>query len=499
LDLLTRLIDRSLVVTDEDSGRARFRLLEPIREYARRLLLASGEADSLAHRHARYFRDVADQLDSQRLGWHTRTLDDQRQSELANFRVALSWAVASGEADVGLRLAAALRTFWSARGLLTEAREWFARLLNLQGGAGPSRARALCVAGYAAYYQGDHSAALQLLTESVDMWRELGDPAGLADGLDELGLVGWARADFGLAREVLDEALGLARALRLRHLEGRCEYHLGLVMYEQGHFAAAQEWHTRSLAVARELRDPLAEARAFYGLGQLAHQRRDLTLARSLHERGLARRREVGEPWGMALALVGLGQVSIDEGDMTSAGELFVQSLSLSRELGDRHGLARSLEGLAAVSTAHGQNERALRLAAAAATLRTLGAAPLSPTEAALLERRLGAARNAVGRQRGVALATEASGWSIDDTIGFALDTQSDEPHDPIASKVDPLTRREREVADLIAGGSTNRQIAAQLFVTERTVASHVEHILAKLGFNSRTRIGVWTLEHPRT
>jgi non-specific serine/threonine protein kinase len=265
LDLLTRLVDRSLVVPDEDEGRARFRLLEPIREYAQRSLLASGEAEALAASHARYFRDLAKQLDSQRLGCHTRALDDQRQAELANFRVALGWSVMSGEAGVGLRLAAALRTFWSARGLLTEAREWFARLLSLPQGMHrtTSRARALCVAGYAAYYQGDHSTAVELLTESVATWRELGDRAGLADALDELGLVGWARADFGLARAVLGEALELARALGLRHLEGRCEYHLGLVMYEQGDFAAALEGHTHSLAVARELNDPLTEARAF--------------------------------------------------------------------------------------------------------------------------------------------------------------------------------------------------------------------------------------------
>ncbi len=494
LHLLTRLVDRSLVVSDEDGERVRFRLLEPIREYAQRLLLASGEAEALAQSHARYFRDLAKRLDSQRLGWHTRILDHQRQAELANFRVAMGWAVASGEAEVGLRLAAALRTFWSARGLLTEAREWFARLLNLPRGMGGtrSRARALCVAGYAAYYQGDHSAAVHLLTESVALWRELEDPAGLADALDELGLVGWARADFGLAREVLGEALGLARALGLRQLEGRCAYHLGLVMYEQGDFVAAKEWHTQSLAVAHELHDPLAEARAFYGLGQLAYRRGDLALARSLHERGLARRREVGEPWGMALALVGLGQVSIDEGDLSRAGELFAQSLSLSRELGDRHGLARSLEGLAAVSSAHGQYERALRLAAAAATLRDMGAAPLSPTEAALLERRLAAARNALGHHSRAALATEASGWSIDDAIALALSGADDGSPGRTG---DPLTARQQEVAVLVGQGLTNRQIAERLVITERAAAAHVEHILDKLGVGSRAQIAAWAAE----
>jgi DNA-binding CsgD family transcriptional regulator len=95
-----------------------------------------------------------------------------------------------------------------------------------------------------------------------------------------------------------------------------------------------------------------------------------------------------------------------------------------------------------------------------------------------------------------VAWAAEASGWSIDDTIEFALEGERGEHRDASASKDDLLTRREREVADLLANGSSNRQIAAQLLVTERTVASHVEHILAKLGFSSRTRLGVWAVEH---
>ncbi|MBV9359094.1 MAG: tetratricopeptide repeat protein [Chloroflexi bacterium] len=498
LDLLTRLVDQSLVVTDEDGQRARYRLLEPVRQYAQQCLLASGEAGRLSRRHACYFQELAERLDSQRVGFHTRALDDQRQVELANFRAALGWAVGSGQAEVGLLLAAALRTFWSARGLLTESRDWFARLLNSPHGARRtrSRARALCAAGHNAYYQGDHSTAVQLLTESVAIWRELNESAGLADALDELGLVDWARADFVSARTVLTESLGLARTLGLRHLEGRGEYHLGLVAYEQGDFAAAQESHTRSLAVARELQDPLAQARAFFGLGQVAHQRGDLSLARSLHERGLAGRRAVGESWGMALALVGLGHVYLDEGDSIAARGVFAESLSLSRELGDRHGLARSLEGLAALSAEQGQHERAVRLAEGASTLRVMGAAPRSPTESILLERRLTGARRALGQRGSAALSTESCGWSTEDLLAFALDDVAGGQSNSAAPRGQPLTRREHEVAALVARGLSNRQIAADLVIAERTVASHVEHIMGKLGFNSRTRIGVWAAAH---
>jgi non-specific serine/threonine protein kinase len=194
----------------------------------------------------------------------------------------------------------------------------------------------------------------------------------------------------------------------------------------------------------------------------------------------------------MALALVGLGQLSIDEGDLAGAGDLFTQSLSLSRELGDRHGLARSPEGLAAVSTLCGQHERALRLAATAATLRDLGAAPLSPTEAALLQRRLAMSRNALGRGRSAALPLEATGWSIDDAIALALS-----PADGVSPgwTADALTDRQREVAVLVGQGLTSRQIAERLVITERAAATHVEHILNKLGVSSRAQIAAWAAE----
>jgi DNA-binding CsgD family transcriptional regulator len=158
--------------------------------------------------------------------------------------------------------------------------------------------------------------------------------------------------------------------------------------------------------------------------------------------------------------------------------------------------LARSLEGLAALSAEQRQHERAVRLAEGASMLRGMGAAPRSPTESALLERRLAGARRALGHRRSASLSTESCRWSIEDIIAFALDGLGGGQYDSAVRKRDLLTGREHEVATLIARGMSNRQIAAQLVITERTVASHVEHIMGKLGFKSRTRIGVWAVEH---
>ena len=508
LDVLTRLVDKSLVLMEEEEGHARYRLLEPIRQYAYRKLLARGEAPTTRQRHARYFCQLSEDLDSTSIGQDAQAVNDRMQRELANFRAAMAWAIESGEPEAGLRLAAALGRFWTTRGWLSEGREWFKRLLNLPAGSclTPVRAKALQVAGNTAYYQGDHAAAATLVAASVAVRRQLSDPAGLAEALDAQGLVDWARAELGSAQTALTESLQLARGLGLRKAEGRILYHLGLVAYDSGDAQAAQDWHRQSMAVATELRDVLFQARAYYGLGQVARQRGDVVEARALHEAGLACRREAGEHWGMALALVGLGQVALDEGDIASARALFFQSLAFSRELGDTHGLARCLEGMAAVA-AQVQPEHALQLAGAAAALRESSCAPLPPTERALLERRLAPARTTLGEDRSAAFLAAGRTCPVDKAIELAFNIEAhtpaaaSRPPAGVSGSSGPLTRRQRataaivsgsltarqtEVLGLIAQGKTDRQIAVELVLSEKTVGRHLENIFTRLGVSSR-------------
>jgi predicted ATPase/DNA-binding CsgD family transcriptional regulator len=505
LDILTRLVDKSLVIMEEEQGRARYRLLEPIRQYAQAKLLVSDDAHATRRRHASHFCELAEQLESASVGPQARAMDVRRQRELANFRVAMGWAIESAEPEVGLRLAAALDDLWSL-GWLSEAREWFTRLLNLPTGDGPmtARAKALRAAGSAAYLQGDHSVASALLAESVAQWRELADAEGLARALDVQGLVERARGELGPAQTSLTASLQLARESGLGALGGRILFHLGLVAYDACDFAAAQEFHTQSLAVATELRDVLSQARAYYGLGQVARQRGDLVRARALHEAGLACRREVADSWGMALALVALGQISLDEEDLAVARALFAQSLSLSRELGDRHGLARSLEGMAAVGV-RGDPQRALQLVGAAAALREAGAAPLSPTERALLDHHLVPARAVLADQRSIALMTEARALSLDEAIGLALSMGVNGSRDALStegalgSKEARLTQREMVVLQLIAAGKSNKDIAGELVLSVRTVERHITNLYAKIGARGKADATAYAFRHGLT
>ena len=203
------------------------------------------------------------------------------------------------------------------------------------------------------------------------------------------------------------------------------------------------------------------------------------------------------------MAGVTMAGVALEQGAYPEARSLLVHAIQVGKEFGDRNLLAYSLEGLSGLAAALGEHERAVCLAGAGATLREANGGPLPPTWQRMLERWLAISRAALSA------AVAAAAWKIghamplEEAIRYAREpfeatafgrNPSAEP-EPV-SALDRLTRREREVGALVAQGLTNGQIAERLVITQRTVAAHLVHILNKLGFASRTRVGVWAAEH---
>jgi non-specific serine/threonine protein kinase len=198
---------------------------------------------------------------------------------------------------------------------------------------------------------------------------------------------------------------------------------------------------------------------------------------------------ELGNREGVTLALDELGALMLEQHDYTNARACFAQSLIQRRDLGARAAIARSLDCFAALAEARGQAGRALRLMQASNALRSAigvttrsawqaGRGPAAP-----------ARRPSKGRP-----SQAASVMSFDDAVAYALEL-GPEPRRQ-SGTASPLTRREHEVAALIAQGHSNRQLAQDLVISERTAEHHVENILAKLGLDSRTQIGVWAVQH---
>jgi non-specific serine/threonine protein kinase len=490
LDAVTQLVDKSLVTMEEEHAAARYRFLEPIRQYARDKLLEEGDLYSARRRrHAMYFCELAERLESMSRGARASTVNEERMRELANFQAAMTWAVESGEQELGLRTAAALEDTWNF-GRFTEGRDWLNQFLFVPGEPTRTRAKGLRAAGGIAFYQGDYSDASRLLAESERLSRALGDEHGLADALDRVALVKWARGALSTAREDLIASHDLAHRHHAQYLEARILFHLGLVACDQGDLAQARMWHTRSLALAEELHDVLYAARAYHGLARVARERGDASLARTLFEAALDRRRQSGETWGKALELLELAQLNLEDGDSQRAREHLGESLLLCRELGDRMLFARAFEGMAAV-VASVAPAHAFQLVGAAAALREAAAAPLSARESGLLDRRMALSRRTLGRERSLSAENAGRGMSIDDAIDLAMTLLTSEATNRPTNtnhRVDNagLTPREMEILQFIARGASNKEIAVELVLSVRTVERHINNLYAKIGAHSK-------------
>ncbi|HEY3109371.1 MAG TPA: helix-turn-helix transcriptional regulator, partial [Chloroflexota bacterium] len=250
------------------------------------------------------------------------------------------------------------------------------------------------------------------------------------------------------------------------------------VLLDLGDCAAARLAQERSLALFGRLDDRQGVAMALCGLADVASAEDDRATARRLYERSLAERLRIADRGGTAEALTGLGRLLLRDGATDQAGPHLAAGLAISSELGDRHGIARALEGLALLE----REDAASSLPARPAIERQLIAAKQ------LLHGVVADAREAEACE--IAPARSAGPAPVE-ALPRRRDGQLHKSADPLASD---LTRREREVAALLAQGLTNRQIAERLVLTERTAETHVHNILSKLGLSSRAQIAVWAV-----
>jgi non-specific serine/threonine protein kinase len=182
LNLLLRLVDKSLVVAEASGdGGARYRMLEPVRQYARERLEESGEADATPSRHAAFFLALAEEAEEDTGGARQVPWLERLEREHDNFRAALSWALDRKEAELGLRLSAALGGFWFIRGHFSEGHLWLKKTLeNSSATAEPARAKALTYSGWLAWERGDYEQSKRFSEEALTLSRNLGDKVNTA-------------------------------------------------------------------------------------------------------------------------------------------------------------------------------------------------------------------------------------------------------------------------------------------------------------------------------
>ena len=385
LDLLGQLIDKSLVSIDEAAGMRQY-LLETVREYAHERLTASGELPGLAERHAAHYLALAEEASTELFGPRSQDWLERLDRERANLRQAIGWAVDAGDAELGLRLGAALWRYRYMRGSFAEGREDLERGLAIPaaGDAGAVRAGALHGIGTLATYQGDFAQAQAWLEAALEIWRRLGDAEGAARSAHNLAVIAHEQGDYATARPLLEEHLAqvlvsgrpteIARAYSnlagtalelgdLRAAEAgfqaalainrRIAFEggtaddlrgLGATVMDRGDYTTSRQLASEGLKLATRIDYKQAVAESLRLLGEIAHRSGDFQTARLRYDECLALEREMGNRRSIAAALAALGRLSLDEGDAEAASAALEQALAMLEGLGHKLGLAAALD-----------------------------------------------------------------------------------------------------------------------------------------------------------
>ncbi|MDX5562696.1 LuxR C-terminal-related transcriptional regulator [Streptomyces sp. ID05-04B] len=451
LNVLDRLVVQSVVLTTEHGSLPRYRLLETIREYGRERLTESGDEERLLRRHRDFHLGLAERIANDWNGPGQEEALARLRAEHANLLAALAYG---DDPQATLALAAALRYHWCAGGFLTEGRRQLDLALAAAPEPTPARAQALCAASLVALLQGDHDAADQWLAEAGDLG------------------------------EHQDDLVVRARVIGLR----------GSLAAFQGRLAEAEPLFESAVAA---LTTAQGKASAMFELFQLAAVQMDQGDPRGaeIGRRTIALAEAHGEHWARAHTLWTLSCYAWRQGDREEALTLIRAALKIERGFNEPLSAALMLETLAWIVASYEEYERAGQLLGSARSLwRHVGAnisafgPPLGEDHThceQLVVRALGL--EAYERALAVGGGHDSPGQAIEQALDN--DVEPTAPRDPGPST---LTRRELEVAALVAKGMSNRQIAATLVLSSRTVDFHVGNIRAKLGFRTRAQISGW-------
>jgi predicted ATPase len=365
LDLLLRLVDKSLVIAEPwGDGTDRYRLLKTLRQYGHERLVAGGEAATLQARHAAHYLMLAEAAAPHIVpgSMANRTWMDRLELERDNLWAAFRWYLEEARGgtreayEQAERLVRGLAWFWCLRGYRSEARDAIASLLELPAAAPPSAARAemLWALGTFATYQSDYAIARPLLEEALAIGRAVGDTSRIATALDGLGAIARFVGDYRGARSLLTESAALGLEIRQSIWVASAHGSLAVADYEQGDYAHARTlWH-QTLAVPSGRAVETHFARASTHLGRLDLMQGNYAGARANCELGLAVARENSHRWAIAYALLTLGTLARLEGRSGDSRAHLEEALSLLRDLGNRRDQSLTLIQLALLAAAGG-------------------------------------------------------------------------------------------------------------------------------------------------
>lgn len=371
VDLLTRLVEKSLVVADRQVDRVRYRLLEPIRQYARDKLADSGEGPTVERRHLGFFLRFVDEAAS----GLSRPFDqwlERSEQEFDNIRTALDWGLSGHDVERGMRLAVAVWRFWLHRGSLSEGRFVLNRALTAAAeDISPLlRMKALNALAYMALTQDDYEEVASLCRQSLSLAGQTGEDRQTAVALAILGHTLWHMNDAIEAVRLCEESLALARKSADRRGVAVAVREFSYVLWHLEDYARLEPLASEYLQLAGGLGDRSATADALLLLGRTALHHGDYARAASLYEESLTLSRAQRDKVAALRAMISLADVVVLRGMLAQAEILYKEGLVVAMELGDRWWLTRCVEGMAIFEASRSRFARVATLLGAAAELR---------------------------------------------------------------------------------------------------------------------------------
>jgi predicted ATPase/DNA-binding CsgD family transcriptional regulator len=458
LPAIASLIDKSVLSREETEGAIRYQLLETVREYGQSKLTDEANA-AVRRRHRDWYAQLLDRLHAEWIGPCQVSWVSRLRREHANLRVALDYCVTQpDEAATGLRMAVLLDDYWDLRGLQTEARHWLDSGLAATPQPTLERLSALRMDGWFALLQGDLDVGKPLLLEAAQLADRLNDRTESAHVTHCWGMATLFMGDVNTAATLLRDGLAKFRASGCRRGEIFEMFLLGVALGIRGDRKEALAMLKECLEITTAAGDVYFRSYALWSVAYLEVLHDHLDRAEDAGMRALRMQWQLDNRLAMAFTIETLAWVTIRRDQPTRAATLFGAASAIWQQIG------AAPEYYAPFATSHSEH--------------------LDQTRAELGD---DCFDNAF--RHGSRLPTDAA---VRCALGTTISTPSEDREDQPRTV---LTRREHQIAELVAEGLSNKEIAAQLVISRRTVETHVEHILVKLGFNNRAQIAAWSAD----
>jgi predicted ATPase/transcriptional regulator with XRE-family HTH domain len=391
--LIEGLVEHSLILAETKDRGVRYRMLEPIRQYALEKLEESDEASEARLRHVRYYLALAEEAEPQIKAYDQVEWLDRLEAENDNLRAAVSWSLETDEARTAARFGWALRMYWLLRARQAEGRMLMEQTLERDSGQLPARTRAQALDALAVcmYGLGDDRRLITVAEEGADLSRRAGDSHGEARGLGMMGFAALQLGELDRAQRVLEEALKGFRKHQDAWTAAHILNHLAVVPLRRGEYRWATGYAEEALDLTRQTGDRLAAQTALQVLAQSA--------------------------WAT--------------GEHEEATRYFRASLVVASELADRVNVAYCLQGLAEADLARGDPHRAARMLGAAESLLEIAATPLYAwADHDMHQRATDTAREALGERAWKEAREEGGAMTFEEAVAYALgEDEASPPH----------------------------------------------------------------------